>query len=129
MPRLTPDEAMALPSGRTLYHHIEKNRDGSPLRARINGKVKVWRRPHNPQWQRPMKYGIKTCFYLNPTTCEDWFTREDEARLFHRGIMIVPFGSSWDVTVGGRRAPAARCADFEAAISWAIAYTEACAHV
>lgn len=88
MPRLTKSIALSRTVS-TLYHHIEKNADGSPLRARMTGKLKEWRRPHSPQWQLPMKHGLKGSFYINDTTADEWFTVEDEARLFHLGVTVT----------------------------------------
>lgn len=133
MPRLTARNAHALSRGQTLYHHIEKNRDGSPLRARANGKVKMWRRPHNPQWQLPMKTGFKTCFYINDTTVDDWFTLEDEAVLFHKGYtftndthVMVPM-NYWYIKCAGRTIEdftekrVRHFTTFEDALQWATA--------
>jgi len=106
MPRFTRNDAFTS-TVRTLYHHIEKNADGSPLRARITGKLKEWRRPHSPQWQLPMKHGFKGAFYINDTTADEWFTVEDEARLFHLGVTIhkVEAMQVWQVSVATARLP------------------------
>lgn len=125
MPRFTKNDAFTS-SIRTLYHHIEKNADGSPLRARITGRLKEWRRPHSPQWQLPMKHGLKGCFYINDTTADEWFTHEDEARLFHLGYTISQWQNSrsmsyWAIRCGGQpmaRAPA--FANFEEALAWGV---------
>jgi hypothetical protein len=48
-----------------FIHIIRKNHDGTPLRARVNGKCKVWkRRPGD--FELPMKHGLKRCFYITP---------------------------------------------------------------
>ena len=67
-----------LQSGQTLYHKTKRNRDGSPLRARVNGKVKTWKtRPED--FRVPMKYGLRDCFYITPTNAIDWTTNETVA--------------------------------------------------
>lgn len=126
MPRLTEAQAKILSVGTVLYHHIQKNADRSPLRARISGRCKVWKRPRAPQWQLPMKYGIKSSFYINETTVDDWFTVEDEAKLFHLGYVIHPmtvgFGNDvgyWFITCGNRHLPD-HFASFEEALFWGM---------
>lgn len=57
--------------GQNIYHNYEKNADGSKLRARLNGKVKTWvTRPTH--FTMPMKYGIKTCFYITHDDYHNW---------------------------------------------------------
>ena len=57
--------------GATLEHTSAKNADGTPLRARVNGKPKLWKtRPDD--FKVPLKYGMKTCFYLTPENVNDW---------------------------------------------------------
>lgn len=47
----------------TIMHRTKNNADGTPVRARSNGKLKLWKtRPS--EWRLPMKYGLKECFYL-----------------------------------------------------------------
>ena len=55
-----------------IFNHISlKNADGSPLRARVNGKVKVWKtRP--AEFQLPMKHGLKECFYISQDNADEW---------------------------------------------------------
>jgi len=48
----------------TIFYHVKlKNADGTPLRARVNGKCKTWKnRPDD--FKLPMKYGLKGYFYI-----------------------------------------------------------------
>lgn len=55
---------LALRVGQTIYHQFRKNADGSRLRARVNGKVKEWKR--TGAWLIPMKHGFRDCFYIGP---------------------------------------------------------------
>jgi len=57
---------------RQEFHHISlKNADGTPVRCRVNGKCKVWKtRPKD--FQFPVKYGLKDCFYITPENAGDW---------------------------------------------------------
>lgn len=76
------DTAVSLKHGTTLYHTELKNKDGTALRCRVNGKAKTWRRrPFD--FQLPVKYGLRTCFYITNfngadkwTCCRYWRTKE-----------------------------------------------------
>lgn len=49
-----------------LIHRTERNADGTPVRMKINGKMKTWKtRPGC--WMLPVKYGIRDCYYIG-----DW---------------------------------------------------------
>ncbi len=56
-------QAKALKSGTVLHSKTYKNADGTPLRGRVNGAVKTWKRDAN-RIKVPMKHGLKNCFYL-----------------------------------------------------------------
>lgn len=67
--------AVALRSGQVLYHVKGKNRDGTPLRARVNGRVQTWRtRPSD--FKVPMMHGLKHSFYLTPSNASEWLLQE-----------------------------------------------------
>lgn len=54
-----------------FYQTTGTNRDGSPIRCRRNGKVKTWKtRPGD--FRAPVKYGFKTCFYIDPGSAHLW---------------------------------------------------------
>ena len=57
---------------RQEFHHVsEKNADGSAVRCRVNGKCKTWKtRPDD--FQLPVKYGLKTCFYITQDNAHEW---------------------------------------------------------
>lgn len=76
---ITASLAASLSHGTILYHMREKNSDGSPVRCRINGKCKLWKtRPD--EFRLPVKYGLKTCFYINEQTAAGWTVNELEAK-------------------------------------------------
>lgn len=54
------------------FEHVSmKNRDKTPVRARRNGKTKTWKtRPGD--FQIPVKYGLRECFYITPTNAHEW---------------------------------------------------------
>jgi len=54
-----------------FHHATAKNRDGSPARCRVNGKVKLWKtRPG--EFRLLVKYGLKNCFYITESNAGDW---------------------------------------------------------
>lgn len=70
---ITKEMAMNLKHGDVLYHTTLKNADGTPMRARVNGRCKTWKR--NPEdFSLPMKHGLRDCFYLDLANCGDWST-------------------------------------------------------
>lgn len=62
---MTADDALTLTYGDVIYHATLRNSDGSAVRARVNGKVKTWKRRPG-YFQIPMKHGLRDCFYLTP---------------------------------------------------------------
>ena len=68
---MTRDQAITLRIGATLHHKELRNADGTPLRARINGRPKLWAtRPE--EFRLPMKYGMKNCFYITERDADQW---------------------------------------------------------
>lgn len=61
--------------GKVLHHVSKTNADGSPLRARVNGTVKVWAR-EPARFQLPMKHGLRTCFYITEANAAEWVVPE-----------------------------------------------------
>jgi hypothetical protein len=59
---LTLAQAQTLYHGQTLYHVTLRNRDGSPMRVRKSGAVKVWKR--TGEWRMPVKYGLYESGYI-----------------------------------------------------------------
>ncbi len=67
------DSILSASHGQTLYHKTLRNRDGTALRARVNGWLRTWRsRPD--YYELPMKHGLKTCFYITPKNVNEWTT-------------------------------------------------------
>jgi hypothetical protein len=63
---ITKDIAEDLRHGAELWHVTGKNADGTPLRARVNGKCLTWKtRPE--EFRLPVKHGLKDYFYLART--------------------------------------------------------------
>lgn len=76
---LTFQQVLNLRIGDTIHHTELRNSDGTPLRARINAKVQLWK-------TRPGEYrvGIKSGLYsyseLTPSVAHKWCLTADEAR-------------------------------------------------
>jgi hypothetical protein len=56
-----------------IYHVSERNRDGTPLRARINGMLKTWKKDPK-RFKLPMKHGMYSHFYLSEDNAREWRT-------------------------------------------------------
>jgi hypothetical protein len=62
-PPLTLKQAKELERGDMLYHRTHSNSDGTPMRWRVNGKPKTWKR--NPERvQVPVKHGMYDYDYV-----------------------------------------------------------------
>ena len=64
-------EVSELLNGQVFYHKTLTNRDGTPLKAKRNGKNKLWKtRPHF--FQIPVKRGLKEYGYIDQDNFEQW---------------------------------------------------------
>ena len=73
---ITRDIAVNATYGTIFYHKTLKNADGSPLRARVNGKCRRLKRdPH--YFRLPMKYGLRDCFYIDNNNAHEFMTEEE----------------------------------------------------
>ena len=75
-------QAKRLKHGDTLYHVSHKNGDGTPMRWRVNGKVKTWKRDPD-RVQVPIKHGLWDHDYLTETSLDLVSSTEKQA-LRHR---------------------------------------------
>jgi hypothetical protein len=71
--------ARTLDRGDVLYHVWERNADGSPVRCRVMGKLKEWKRDSS-RWQLPVKHGMYQSFYIHKDNAIQWRTREEWAK-------------------------------------------------
>ena len=75
------------PNSREFWHMTAQNRNGTPLRARRNGKTQVWKtRP--TEFSLPVKYGLRECFTITEATAHEWCLSSNwpvESELF-RGV-------------------------------------------
>lgn len=69
---LTSDQIL---NARHFEHVTEKNADGTPLRARRNGKTQTWKtRPGD--FRIPAKYGLKVTFDITHMTAHLWVAKD-----------------------------------------------------
>jgi hypothetical protein len=55
-----------------MFEHCSlKNSDGTPVRARQTGKLKVWVRSPS-KFQLPVKHGMYQSFYIDNNNASDW---------------------------------------------------------
>ena len=72
---ITLNQAKNLRSGQTIYMREERNSDGSAVRWRVTGKVKLWKRSPD-RVQVPLKHGLYTHGYLDESNLH-LFSLED----------------------------------------------------
>ena len=68
---MTFDQAKSLQVGEHIHHKSMKNADGTPLRCRINGAVKLWKTRPN-EIRVPIKHGLRDCAYLTHENLDDF---------------------------------------------------------
>lgn len=63
----------------TIFYHVKlRNADGTPLRARVNGKCRTWITRAN-DYALPMKHGLKQCFHITQGNSMEWAINETAA--------------------------------------------------
>ena len=60
---MTLEQVKALRIGQIVYEHAALNADGTPLRWRVNGKIKLWKRTPN-RVRVPVKNGLWNHAYI-----------------------------------------------------------------
>lgn len=75
---ITIDDTKQLKHGDILYHVQHQNRDGTPARWKVNGKVKFWKtRPND--FRIPVKRGLYQFDYVTHKEAELVCLDEKEA--------------------------------------------------
>lgn len=64
---ITLEQAKNLKHGDILWHVSDRNADNTPVRWRVNGKVKTWKRNPN-RVQVPVKHGLWDYDYITEDT-------------------------------------------------------------
>ena len=68
---MTRKHAVNAKNGSHFHHVTLKNSDGTPVRVRVTGVCKTWKRDTD-RFQLPVKYGFKDCFYITEENCKNW---------------------------------------------------------
>ena len=68
---ITKELALTLRHGQVLHHSTGKNADGTPLRCRVNGYCKTWKRTPEA-FKLPVKHGLRDCFYITENEAQYW---------------------------------------------------------
>ena len=76
--KILPVDVYAVTRGQTLFCSGYSNADGTPMRARVNGKLRTWKRQPG-YFELPMKHGLRNCFYIAPDNVRYWYVTEDGA--------------------------------------------------
>lgn len=74
------EQAKELTYRQELYHQSLRGSDKQPIRVRVNGKCKLWKRSPE-RFQVPVKHGLYDSGYITETNCHDWCLTEDDAML------------------------------------------------
>lgn len=71
---VTKAQAVALTHGEVLHHVNKRNRDGSPMRARVSGRCKTWVAPWRQQeFRLPVKHGMYDSGYIDENNAGEWY--------------------------------------------------------
>jgi hypothetical protein len=75
---ITIEQAAALEYGDLLHHRELRNADGTPLRARVNGKIQLWKtRPTH--FRLPIKSGLYLYADITQSVAHKWSLTAEEA--------------------------------------------------
>lgn len=68
---IAPVPAINELEGKRFWHRSLTDSRGFPMKCHANGKLKTWKtRPND--FQLPVKYGVRQCFYITPSNVKDW---------------------------------------------------------
>lgn len=82
---ITAQQVAALTVGTTLHHATQRNADGTPLRARVNGKVQLWKtRPTD--FRIPIKSGLYAYGNITPSVAHAWHLSAADALAANGGF-------------------------------------------
>ena len=76
---MTIKQAKNLTFGQVIFDSTLQNKDGTPARYKVNGKVKIWKRDLN-RIQIPLKRGLYEYDYLTENNIEYFHLTEEEAK-------------------------------------------------
>lgn len=78
-PGITKEIALGLRHSQEIFHETERDRRGRPVKARVNGKVKTWKK-YPEHFELPVKYGMSNAFRLSQS---EFTNKWDDPRLWH----------------------------------------------
>ena len=73
---LTRADLENLKPGQLLFHRTRQGSDHLPVRCRVNGKLRTWKRDPE-RFELPVKHGLRNCFYITPTNLAEWSAEEN----------------------------------------------------
>ena len=79
---LTKETAASLHHGQNLFSGLSLDSQGKPSKCRVNGKLQTLKLTPD-FFKLPVKYGLRTCFYILPMNAADWYLTEEEALAAH----------------------------------------------
>jgi hypothetical protein len=80
---ITKQQAKALKHGDMIHSLSMRNSDGTPLRARVNGKCRTWARSPS-KFEVPIKHGLRDCGYLTDGNAHAWALGNGTAPVHNR---------------------------------------------
>jgi len=79
---LTIEQVKQLSSRSTIFHQHLTNSDGTPLRVRVNGAIKIYKlKSRLGEFTIPIKYGLYQYGYVTHENAKDWCFTEEDAML------------------------------------------------
>lgn len=73
---ITKHVAMSLNHRDEVIHVEHVDYKGHPVRARVNGALKTWKRDPR-RFRLPMKYGLRECFYIDEFNAAEWMVPDE----------------------------------------------------
>jgi len=75
---ITIEQAKQLKYRQIIFHCVNRNKDGTPQRWRINGSIKLWKRSPN-KIEIPLKCGLRVYDHLTEKTLDLMCLTSEEA--------------------------------------------------
>ena len=77
VPKVNRERAPGFDHGHIFHHVTATNHDGSPVRARVSGRPKLWKtRPD--EFRIPVKHGMRDHFYITHENGHEWMIDEPD---------------------------------------------------
>lgn len=89
---LNLQQAKQLKPGDMLYRMTHCGAPGTPIRWKVNGKAKTWKRNPN-KVQIPIKHGLYSYYYLMESNLHLFTLQVDEALEKNRLVRLIKYGT------------------------------------